>query len=366
MTPAAFLLKKPKGVGKIMVRMLMIAFIILCSVTPCFANDYYLQKNDVWIAKDFRFHTGEVFSELKVGYTTVGDPSGEPVLILHGTAGNGKGMLNPAFGGELFGPGQPLDAKKYFIILPDAIGTGNSSKPSDGLRAEFPRYNYDDMVLAQYRLVTEGLGIKHLRLVLGNSMGGMQTWLWGISYPDFMDALVPMASMPIEMSGRNWMTRRFISESIRRDPDWNNGNYTTQPKSAQFASVFYAIATNGGNQTLHRLAPTREKADQIVDQRLTAPFSADANDILYQWESSGDFHPRNLEAIEAPVLVINSADDERNPPELGVMERELKRIKYARLYVIPASDQTIGHSTTGQAKWWKDQLVEFLKSTPYR
>lgn len=351
---------------KLMARLLLF-ILTLCITVPCFANAYPSQKESVWVAKDFRFHTGEVFPQLNIGYTTIGDPSGQPVLILHGTAGSGNKMLNPTFAGELFGPGQPLDAKKYFIILPDAIGTGNSSKPSDGLRAEFPRYNYDDMVLAQYRLVTEGLGIKHLRLVLGNSMGGMQTWLWGIHYPEFMDALVPMASMPIEMSGRNWMMRRFITESIRRDPEWNNGNYTTQPKSAQFASVFFAIGTSGGHQAWQRLAPTREKADQIVEQRLSAVFSEDANNILYQWESSGDFNPSpNLEKIEAHVLAINSADDERNPQELGVMERELKRIKNARLFLIPASDQTSGHGTTGQAKWWKDELVHFLRDTPYK
>ena len=191
------------------------------------AADYPAPKEGDWIARDFRFHTGEVMPELRLHYTTVGEPSGEPVLILHGTTGSGASMLTPAFAGELFGPGQPLDASKYFIILPDALGAGKSSKPSDGLRAKFPRYNYDDMVAAQYRLVTEGLGVRHLRLVLGNSMGGMHTWMWGVNYPDFMDALVPMASQPTEMSGRNWMMRRLLIDTIRNDPDWNNGNYTT-------------------------------------------------------------------------------------------------------------------------------------------
>ena len=196
------------------------------------AAEYPAPKEGDWIAREFRFHTGEVMAELRLHYTTIGAPSGLPVLVLHGTTGSGTGMLTPAFAGELFGPGQPLDANKYFIILPDAIGAGKSSKPSDGLRAKFPRYNYDDMVAAQYRLVTEGLGIRHLRLVLGNSMGGMHTWIWGVNYPDVMDALVPMASQPTEMSGRNWMMRRMLIDAVRNDPDWNNGDYTTQPRIA--------------------------------------------------------------------------------------------------------------------------------------
>jgi len=210
------------------------------------AADYPAPNEGDWIARDFRFHTGDVMPELRLHYTTVGAPSGQPVLILHGTTGSGATMLTPAFAGELFGPGQPLDASKYFIILPDAIGTGKSSKPSDGLRMKFPRYNYDDMVAAQYRLVTEGLGIRHLRLVLGNSMGGMHTWIWGVNYPEFMDALVPMASQPTEMSGRNWMMRRMLIDAIRNDPAWNNGDYTTQPRALQAANVFFGIATSGG------------------------------------------------------------------------------------------------------------------------
>jgi homoserine O-acetyltransferase len=248
------------------------------------AADYPAPKEGDWIAQNFRFHSGEVTPELRLHYTTVGEPSGQPVLILHGTTGSGASMLTPAFAGELFGPGQPLDAGKYFIILPDAVGAGKSSKPSDGLRAKFPRYNYDDMVAAQHRLVTEGLGIRHLRLVLGNSMGGMHTWIWGAQHPKFMDALVPMASQPTEMSGRNWMMRRMLIDAIRNDPDWNNGNYTTQPRSLQVANVFYGIATNGGSQAYQKMAPTREMADKLLDGRLAAPFRADANDFLYQWD----------------------------------------------------------------------------------
>ncbi len=339
-------------------------FVALAAI-PALAADYPAPKEGSWVVRDFRFHTGEVLPELRLNYTTVGDPSGEPVLILHGTTGSGIGMVNPAFAGELFGPGQPLDASKYFVILPDAIGTGKSSKPSDGLRTKFPKYNYDDMVDAQYRLVTEHLGVKHLRLVQGNSMGGMQVWIWAQKYPGFMDIAVPMASLPTEMSSRNWMMRRLIVDSIRNDPEWMGGNYTKQPKSLQFASVFFAIATNGGNQALFKAAPTRAKADQILNQRLTAPFAGDANDHLYQWESSGDFNPSaGLERIQATLLAINSADDERNPPEVGVLDREIKRVKNGRVLLIPGSDQTAGHGTTAQAKFWKKELAELLQTAP--
>lgn len=326
------------------------------------AADYPAPKESDWVARDFRFHTGEVMPELRLHYTTVGAPTGQPVLILHGTAGTGKGMLSPDFAGELFGPGQPLDASKYFIILPDAIGTGKSSKPSDGLRASFPKYNYEDMVSAQYRLVTEGLGIRHLRLILGNSMGGMQAWMWGATYPNFMDLLVPMASQPTEMSSRNWMMRRLITDTIRNDPEWNNGNYTTQPRSVRAAVVFYGIASNGGTLAYQKTAPTRELADKLLDSRLAAPFTADANDLLYQWDSSRDYNPApSLDRIQAPLLAINSADDERNPPETEIMEREIKRLKDGRLVLVPASETTRGHSTTFVAKFWKAELEEFLK-----
>ena len=338
----------------------------LIAVTAHAADSPTPQGAD-WTAHEFRFHTGEVMLDMRIHYTTLGAPSGEPVLILHGTTGSGAGMLSPAFAGELFGPGQPLDANKYFIILPDSIGAGKSSKPSDGLRAKFPRYNYEDMVLAQYRLVTEGLGIGHLRLVLGNSMGGMHTWLWGEKYPEFMDALVPMASQPSEMSGRNWMTRRMLIDSIRNDPDWNGGNYTTQPRAVKFANVFFGITTVGGSQAYYTAAPTRERADKLVEERMAAPFLADANDFVYQWEASSDYNPGpTLERTQAAVLAINSADDERNPPELGIMERELKRIKGARLFLIPASADTRGHGTTGMAKFWKQQLHELLQTAPRR
>jgi homoserine O-acetyltransferase/O-succinyltransferase len=344
----------------------IISFAVLwTAVWPVAAADYPAPKTGVFVAKDFKFSTGELMPEVKLAYTTIGEPSGQPVLILHGTGGSGTGMLSPAFAGELFGPGQPLDASKYFIILPDALGAGKSTKPSDGLKGKFPKYNYDDMVTAQYRLVTEGLGLKHLRLVLGNSMGGMQTWMWGVKYPDFMDALVPMASQPTEMSSRNWMLRRLITDSIRNDPDWKGGDYTEQPKSARFAGVFYAIATNGGTLNYQKNAPTRELADKLLDARMAAPFTADANDYLYQWDSSRDYNPSaGLEKIQASVLAINSADEERNPPETGLLEAALKRLKSGKSFLIPASDTTLGHGTTGNAKFWQAQLGPLLAAAP--
>lgn len=331
------------------------------------AADYPAPKRGTFTVKDFRFSTGETLPELKLGYATLGEPSGEPVVILHGTAGSAASMLTPAFAGELFGAGQPLDATKYFIILPDAVGAGTSSKPSDGLRAKFPRYNYDDMVEAQYRLVREGLGIRHVRLVLGNSMGGMHSWMWGVKYPDFMDALAPMASQPTEMSSRNWMMRRMIIDAVRNDPEWKGGDYSAQPQGFRVANVFFGIATSGGTLAYQKLAPTRETADKLLDDRLKAAFSADANDFLYQWDSSRDYNVSpKLEAIKAPVLAINSADDERNPPETGIMERELKRLPGARLLLIPASAETRGHGTTGMAAFWAKDLAAWLATVPKR
>ena len=326
----------------------------LIAVTSAAAADYPAPKEASWTVRDFRFHSGEALPELRLHYTTVGAPGGEPAVLLHGTTQSGTALLNPGFAGELFGPGQPLDANRYYIILPDAVGHGKSSKPSDGLRQRFPRYNYADMVEASHRLVTEHLGLKHVRLVLGNSMGGMETWLWAQTYPRDMDVAVPMASQPVEMSSRNWIMRRLIIDSIRRDP-----------KNAQFASVFYAFATSGGNQALYKAAPTREKADALLEARLKAPFTADPEDVLYQWDSSRDYSPATgLERIQATLLAINSADDERNPPELGVMERELKRVKNGRVLLIPGSPDTAGHGTTANAKWWKKELAELLQSAP--
>jgi homoserine O-acetyltransferase len=343
-------------------------FFITFVLVPCLfafpsgAADYPAPRQGEWIVRDFRFQTGEVLPELRLHYTTVGAPSGEPVLILHGSTGAGTNMLNANFAGELFGAGQPLDANRYFIILPDALGAGKSSKPSNGLRTRFPKYNYDDIMLAQYRLVTEHLHVRRLRVVLGNSAGGMQTWLWGVTYPDFMDILVPLASQPVEVAGRNWITRRMLIDMIRNDPEWNGGNYTEQPRSLQAAQVYFSMATSGGTQALHKAAPTQEKADQLVNQRLAQKSTADANDVIYQYEASRGYNPApKLESIKARLLAINSADDERNPPELGILEREIKRIKHGRYVLIPASEETRGHGTTGMAKFWKHHLAELLQ-----
>jgi homoserine O-acetyltransferase len=331
------------------------------------AADYPAPKQGDWIARDFKFHTGETMPELRLHYTTVGEPSGQPVLVLHGSGGSAATMLTPAFAGELFGAGQPLDAAKYYIIIPDGIGHGKSSKPSDGMKTAFPKYDYEDMVDAQYRLVKEGLGLKHLRLVIGNSMGGMHSWIWGVKYPSYMDALVPMAAQPTEMSARNWMLRRMMLETIRNDPDYKDGNYTTQPRMMKYAINAYGIATGGGTLGYQTLAPTAAKADKMVDDRLALVIATDANDFLYQWEASHDYNPSaGLERIEATLLAINAADDERNPPETGVTDAALKRVKNGRLYLIPASSETRGHLTTGNAAFYKQQLQELLQTAPQR
>ena len=344
-------------------RFIFLTFALLLFATlPVGAQEV---KESSWNAKNFRFSTGEVFPEVRLHYRTIGAPTGEPVLLLHGTTGSGLSFLGPNFAGEMFGPGQPLDTSRYYIILPDALGTGKSSRPSDGLRTKFPRYNYDDMVTAQYRLVWEGLGVKHLRVVIGNSMGGMQAWMWATKYPGFMDAVVPMACLPTAMSGRNWLLRRMLTDAIRSDPDWMGGNYSAQPKNMAKHLLYYSLATNGGNLALFGRAPDYKKADDIIAKALATPFRGDANDTLYQWESSADYDPSpNLDRIQAMVLAINSADDERNPPELGVMEREIKRVKNGRYVLLPISAATTGHGTTANAKHWKHHLVELLQQAP--
>ena len=338
-------------------RALLAALAIALAAAPALAQP----KSETWTIHDFRFHTGETLPELKQHYVTLGSPANPAVLVLHGTGGTGEGMLSPAFGGELFGPGQPLDASRYFIVIPDVIGAGGSSKPSDGLRMKFPAYDYGDMVEAQHRLLTEHLGVKHLKLVTGNSMGGMLTWLWGETYPDFMDALVPLASQPTQVAGRNWIGRRLAIEMIKADPAWNGGNYAAQPPGFTLAMTYFGLMTSGGNQAQYEALSTNAAADRAVTQGLARPAGGDANDIIYQFNAARDYDPGpKLEAIKARVLAINSADDERNPPELGVVQREIKRVRNARLYLIPASNQTRGHGTTGAAKWWANLLPDFL------
>ena len=329
------------------------------------AADYPSPVEGTWVARDFRFHTGERLPEVRLAYRTIGDPRGEPVLVLHGTAGSSASMTTPAFASELFGPGQALDAARYYLIIPDTLGHGKSSKPSDGLRMRFPHYDYDDMVEAHYRLLTEHLGVKHLRLVIGNSMGGMETWIFAVKHPEFMDIAVPMACLPTAMGSRNWMMRRIIIDSIRNDPEWKGGDYTQQPKGARLGTAYYQVVSSGGNFGWYKQAPTREKADAVLDARLNAPFPADANDVLYQWESSGDFDPSaGLERIRATVLAINAADDERNPAELGILDREIKRVSRGRALLIPAGPETTGHGTTASARWYAKELGALLHEAP--
>ena len=344
----------------------LVAALTLISVTAM-AADYPAPKEGDWVAKDFKFHTGATMPELKLHYTTVGEPSGQPVLVLHGSGGSAASMLTPTFAGELFGPGQPLDAGKYFIIIPDGIGHGKSLKPSDGMRTAFPHYDYNDMVDAQYRLVTEGLGIKHLRLVIGNSMGGMHTWIWAVRYPHMMDAAVPMASQPTAMAARNWILRRTMIDTIRNGPDYNGGNYTSQPRMMKYAIAAYRFASAGGTLGYQTLAPTSAEADKMVDEQLALPVTADANDYIYQWDASHDYDPSaGMEKIEATVLAINAADDERNPPETGVTASAVKRIKNGKIYLIPASTETRGHLTTGNAKFYVEQIKELLQTVPQK
>jgi homoserine O-acetyltransferase/O-succinyltransferase len=347
-------------------RSLLPAMLLVAS-SAANAADYPAPKQGDFIARDFKFHGGEVMAELKLHYTTVGEPTGVPVLVLHGTGGSAASMLTPAFAGELFGAGQPLDATKYYIIIPDGIGHGKSSKPSDGMKTAFPKYDYDDMVEAQHRLVTEGLGVKHLRLVIGNSMGGMHTWLWAEKYPAMMDAAMPMASQPSAMAARNWILRRMMLETIRNDPDYNDGNYASQPRMMKYAIAAYGFASSGGTLAYQDQARTSDKADHMIDERLAAPVATDANDFIYQWESSHDYDAaRGLSHIEATLLAINSADDERNPPETGVMIDAMKQMNKGALYLIPASIETRGHSTTSNAKFFKAPLEQLLRSAPAR
>ena len=349
-----------------MLRAIAVLAMVLLSGTAR-AGDYPAPREADWIARDFKFHTGEVMPELKLHYLTIGDPAGLPVLVLHGNGGAAASMLTPAFAGELFGPGQALDASKYYIVIPDALGHGKSAKPSDGLKTKFPRYNYADMVDAQYRLLSEGLGIRHLRLIIGNSMGGMNAWLWGQKYPSYMDALVPMASEPTALASRSWMLQRMMLEVVRNDPDYNNGNYVTQPRLTKIASIFFGIATAGGTLNYQSLAPTREKADELIDMRLASTAATDANDFLWQWSSAADYDASgDLEKIQATVLAINSIDDEVNPPETGLMTRAMKRLKSGRLFLILTSDETSGHLTTGQAKFYKQILQGLLDAVPRR
>lgn len=353
--------------GRLALTAFITAALSIAMLLPGKAAEYPLPKQAMWTARDFRFTSGEVLPELKIGYTTIGEPTGEPVLLLHGSGASASYFLTTQYAGELFGPDQPLDARKYYLIIPDALGSGRTSKPSDGLKTRFPRYNYVDMVHAQHRLLTEGLGIRHLRLVSGNSMGGMEAWLYAQIYPDYMDGVVPLASTPGKMSGRNWITRRLLIETIKRDPEYRDGDYTQPPPSMKIAFAWFGLTTNGGTQAFASQVKDAASGDKIVTTALNAANRGDANDLIYQYEAAADYDPlATIEKITAPVLAINSQDDERNPPELGVMEEAARRNSNIRHVLIPSSPQTRGHSTTGNAKLWKDELAKFLLNLPRR
>ncbi|HEY1240102.1 MAG TPA: alpha/beta fold hydrolase [Bryobacteraceae bacterium] len=327
------------------------------------------QTEGDWVARDFAFHTGEKLAELRLHYLTIGKPARDAaghvtnaVLILHGTGGSGRSFLSENFAEQLFGPGQPFDAAGHYLILPDGIGHGKSSKPSDGLRAHFPRYNYEDMVRAEALLVREGLQVDHLRLVMGTSMGAMHTWIWGYLYPDRMDALMPLASAPVPIAGRNRMFRAMIIDAIRDDPEWKHGEYTKPPANGLIASEYALWMMTSSPMQLHKANPTRDKADSAVAALRERALKVDANDRLYQFEASGDYNPApHLAEIRAPLFAINSADDEVNPPELGILEREIAKVPRGRYVLIPTSEETRGHGTHSRAAVWKQYLIELLR-----
>lgn len=344
---------------------------VACLATAVAAETWPTPVEGDFVIKSFHFTSGETLPELKLHYRTLGkvqkDKKGHvtnAVLIMHGTGGAGTQFINERFAGELFGPGQPLDATKFFIVLPDGIGHGKSSKPSDGLHAKFPHYGYDDMVLADYRLLTEKLKVDHLRLVMGTSMGGMHTWVWGETYPGFMDALMPLASLPVQISGRNRMMRKMLMDSIKTDPEWNNGEYTHQPHGLVGALNILLVMGSSPLQW-QKEAPDRDSADKFLDDRIKRYLQEDdANDLLYQVDASRDYNPQpKLATIKAPLLAVNSADDQINPPELGILEREIKNVPHGRAVILPISDATRGHGTHTLAAIWKDQLVSLLKES---
>jgi homoserine O-acetyltransferase len=350
-----------------------LAAVVLALASQARGADYPAPTEGDFVLRDFRFASGETLPELRLHYRTLGTPRKDAqgvvrnaVIIGHGTGGSGAQFLRPEFAGELFGAGQLLDATKYFIVLPDAIGHGKSGKPSDGLRARFPRYGYVDMVEASYRLLTEGLGVGHLRLVMGTSMGGMHTWLWGERHPDFMDALMPLASLPTQISGRNRVWRRIVIDAIRNDPAWAGGAYTSQPPSLRTAAALLYFM--GSNPVLRQeQMPTLAKADEVLDQAL-ATTTSDANDVLYQVGASWDYDPGPaLAQIRAPLLAVNSADDLINPPELGILERESARVPRGEAVTIPFGPATRGHGSHTVAALWKAQLAKLLeRSEPAR
>ena len=315
------------------------------------------------VIRDFHFASGEKLSELRIHYRTLGTRGAPAVLILHGTTGSGAQFLGDPFAGALFGPGQLLDAAKHFIVLPDGIGHGGSSKPSDGLRARFPRYGYADMVEAQRRLLTEHLGVKHLRLIVGTSMGCMHAWLWVEAWPAFMDSALALACLPAQIAGRNRVLRKLAVDAIRSDPAWKGGEYGSPPLAGLRGALEVLFFMTSAALPLQAQAPSRDAADKLEEEWMAKRLPAtDANDFLYAFEASRDYDPSaGLDKIETAVTAVNSADDEVNPPELGILEREIRRVKRGKAVVLPIGPQTRGHGTHTNAAAWKDQLAELLE-----
>ena len=349
--------------------LLLIAGHLVAAQTQTPAPTWPTPHEGDYVVRDFRFQSGETLPEVRMHYATIGKPEKDAngrttnaVLILHGTGGSGQQFLRPIFAGELFGPGQLLDASKYFLILPDNIGHGKSTKPSDGMRAHFPHYEYTDMIALQRELVEKGLGVNHLRLILGTSMGCMHAWMWGENYPSEMDALMPLACLPVQIAGRNRIWRKMAIDGIREDPDWKNGDYAAQPRAAlQIASDFLVIAGSAPARMQEEL-PARDAADKYLDETLKRVREGlDANDFLYAVEASRNYDPSmKLADITAAVMFVNSADDFINPPELGIAEREIKKVKRGKFVLLPISEQTRGHGTHTRAEVWRQYLKELL------
>jgi len=327
-----------------------------------------------FVVRDFRFRSGETLPELHLHYLTLGQPARDAkgnitnaVLILHGTGGSGRQFMAPQFAGVLYGPGALLDTTRYYIVLPDGIGHGRSSKPSDGLHARFPKYDYDDMVHAHYRLLTEYLGVHHLRLVMGTSMGGMQTWVWGETYPDFMDALMPLACQPIAIVGRNRLWRSMVRDAIRNDPEWKGGDYTAQPQAGLRTGIDMLLIAGSAPLQMQKTLATRDSVDRYLERQTESRLATlDANDLLYQVDASRNYDPSpRLDTITAPVMFVNSADDFINPPELGNAEREIQKVKRGRFVLLPISEQTHGHGTHTWAAVWQQYLAELLKQSEH-
>ena len=354
-------------------------FLVLLAARPpagrAQATAYPAPVEADYVLKGFAFESGEPLPVLNLHYTTVGQPRKDAqgrvvnaVVIMHGTTGSGQQFLSEQFAGHLFGPGQLLDAARYYIILPDAVGHGKSSKPSNGLRMRFPKYTYTDMVTANYRLLTERLGVAHARLVMGTSMGGMETWVWGYRYPEFMDALMPLASLPVEIAGRNRMLRKMAIDLIEMDPEWKGGNYTAEPRTGLAGAISSLIFMTSSPYQMQKAAPTRPLAEAALaktEARLAA--ALDANDFIYQFDASRTYDPApHLGRIKAPLFAVNSADDQVNPPELGILEREIKRVPQGRYVLLPISEQTTGHGTHSNPAVWGQYLQELLALTERR